>query len=115
MAAQRPFENREELFASADLLWWSLEPLDWMEALNNGPRVETRGVPAAQAAAIDQASAAYRERFSYSFISQSSHGMEQIVAAIEERMSNDPDRELRVAADEKRKLTRHKLEKLIGQ
>src|SRR5205085_12246369 len=22
MAAQRPFENREELFASADLLWW---------------------------------------------------------------------------------------------
>jgi allantoicase len=116
MAAQRPFDNRDEMFASADLLWWSLDPLDWVEALGNGSRVETKGVPPEQIAALERAAAAYRERFSYAFVFHSAgHGVEQMVAAIEERLINDPDRELRVAAEEKRKVTRHKLEKLIGQ
>jgi 2-oxo-4-hydroxy-4-carboxy-5-ureidoimidazoline decarboxylase len=104
------------MFASADLLWWSLDPLDWVEALGNGSRVETKGVPPEQIAALERAAAAYRERFSYAFVFHSAgHGVEQMVAAIEERLINDPDRELRVAAEEKRKVTRHKLEKLIGQ
>src|SRR5947207_485666 len=114
MAAQRPFENREELFTSADLLWWSLEPLDWMEALSNGSRLEARGASAEQIAAFERASTAYRERFSYAFVHHApGNGVVQIVAAIQERLANDPDRELRIAADEKRKLTRHKLEKLV--
>ena len=68
MAAQRPFENREELFTSADLLWWSLEPLDWMEALSHAHRIELRGASHEQLAALEQASGAYRARFSYAFV-----------------------------------------------
>ena len=62
MAAQRPFDTREELFTSADLLWWSLEPVDWIEALRQAHRVELRGATHEQLAALEQASGAYRER-----------------------------------------------------
>jgi allantoicase len=115
LAAQRPFDTREELFTSADLLWWSLEPLDWMEALTPAHRVEVRGASQEQLAALEQASSAYRERFSYAFVCHPQVGVEQMLAAIDERLANDSERELRIAAEEKRKLTRHKLEKLVGQ
>jgi allantoicase len=115
LAAQRPFDTREELFTSADLLWWSLEPLDWMEALRQAHRVELRGATHEQLAALERASAAYRERFGYAFVCHPPAGVERMAAAIEERLANDADRELRAAAEEKRKLTRHKLEKLVGQ
>jgi allantoicase len=42
MVAQRPFENRDELFATSDLLWWSLEPQDWIEALGHEPASDLR-------------------------------------------------------------------------
>ena len=68
------------------MLWWNLEPLDWIESLSNGLRADTRGASADQLAALEQASAGYRERFSYAFIChQPGHGVEHLVAAITER------------------------------
>ena len=107
--------GRTFAFSSADLLWWNLEPLDWIAAFGNGLRAEPRGATPEQLAALERAGEAYRERFAYSFVwHQPGAGVEQMLAAIEQRLGNDPDRELRVAAEEKRKHTRHKLEKLIG-
>jgi len=74
-----------------------------------------RGASQEQLAALEKASGAYRERFTYAFVSHPALGVEAMVAAIEQRLANDAERELRVAAEEKRKLTRHKLEKLVGQ
>ena len=113
MAGQRPFESRGELLTAAELLWWNLDPLDWMDAFSREPRAELRGATADQAARLEQAAGAYRERFSYPFVCCAG-GVEEILAAVAQRLSNDPDRELRVAAEEKRNLIRQRLERLIA-
>jgi allantoicase len=113
MAAQRPFESRDEMLTAAELLWWNLDPLDWMEAFNREPNAEFRGASADRLAALDQARGAYRERFGYPFVSTQSGSVDEMETLIAQRLGNDPDRELRVAAEEKRTLTRQKLEKLI--
>ena len=114
MAAQRPFESRDEMFASADLLWWNLDPLDWMEAFGREPRQDFRGAAPDQVAALAAAEAQYRERFGYAFVCCQPAGAAGMLASIGQRLSHDAEHELRAAAEEKRRLTRARLEKLIA-
>ncbi len=39
MSAARPFENLDETIATADRIWWELEPNDWLEAFHSHPRI----------------------------------------------------------------------------
>jgi allantoicase len=114
MTAQRPFESREELFTAAELLWWNLDPLDWMEAFGRESRSEFRGATPDQLAALEQAGREYRERFGYPFVCSTPAGASEMPAMIAQRLGNDPGRELRVAAEEERNLTRARLEKRIA-
>lgn len=138
MVARRPFGSMERLLATSDEIWRSLGPEDWREAFSHHPRIgEQRSVRpqsergAAWAAgeqagmgaagddvrqALANANREYERRFGYIYIvCASGRTAEELLATVTERLRNDPDAELSVAAEEQRKITRLRLEKLLGQ
>jgi 2-oxo-4-hydroxy-4-carboxy-5-ureidoimidazoline decarboxylase len=128
MAAERPFANVAVLTAVAQRLWWSLAAADWLEAFAAHPRIGERATSAWSAQ--DQAHAmethdaararlialnrAYEERFGYTFIvSATDKSAEEILVILEQRLHSEPGDELQIAADEQRKITEIRLNKLI--
>ncbi|MEX0909340.1 MAG: 2-oxo-4-hydroxy-4-carboxy-5-ureidoimidazoline decarboxylase [Gemmatimonadaceae bacterium] len=137
MVARRPFGSMERLLATADEIWRSLGSDDWREAFSHHPRIgEQRGVRpqsergAAWAAgeqagvgdarddvrqALANANREYERRFGYIYIvCASGRTAEELLATVTERLRNDLETELSVAAEEQRKITRLRLEKLLG-
>jgi OHCU decarboxylase len=63
---------------------------------------------------LARGNAAYEARFGHVFlISAAGRDAAEILAALTERLGNDPDTELRVAATEHRRITRLRLERLL--
>jgi allantoicase len=137
MAARRPFAGESELFEVANKTWSALAREDWLEAFLHHPQIgETRSkakqsVNASHWSAKEQSSAqkaapevleslaaqnrAYAEKFGYVFlICATGKTSDEILNALRQRLPNDPDTELRVAAEEQRKITRLRLEKLLA-
>ena len=137
MVARRPFGSLERVLAGADETWWSLSPDDWREAFAHHPRIGDRPTAARQSeqgavwaageqAAVGDASAdtraalaavnrTYEQRFGYIYIvCATGKSADELLAIATERLNNDPDTELAVAAEEQRKITRLRLEKLLG-
>jgi OHCU decarboxylase len=136
MAARRPFDSIDELLRTADEIWWGLEARDWLEAFSHHPKIgEKRAAPAqsaeaarwseqeqsatasARQATLDallRANLAYEARFGYIFIvCATGKTTEEMLALLEERLGNDPESELRIAAEEQRRITRLRLGKLL--
>jgi OHCU decarboxylase len=66
-------------------------------------------------AALAAANREYEQRFGYIYIVfATGESAEEMLALARERLRNDPDIELRVAAEEQRKITRLRLDKLLG-
>ena len=137
MVARRPFHTLDAVLAEADDLWWSLEPDDWREAFEHHPRIgerasatpqdargaawsagEQAGAERASADVRDELAAANREyerRFGHIYVvCATGKGAEEMLAIARARLANDPETELRVAAEEQRKITRLRLEKLLA-
>ena len=69
----------------------------------------------ADLAALSEGNRVYQDRFGYVFIvCASGKTASEMLAILKGRLTNDPDTELRVAADEQRKITRLRLERLLG-
>jgi OHCU decarboxylase len=130
VAAGRPYADVAELQQAADAVWTALGPDDWLEAFRAHPRIgeaggrsadwsrrEQSGVGAAGEdvqAAIARGNAEYEDRFGHVFlISAAGHGAQEILADLRARLGNDPDTELRVAAEEHRRITRLRIERLM--
>ena len=136
MAAQRPYRNPDALYETADRIWRDLGPDAWREAFDGHPRIGERKSAAARTAtearwsAEEQAAAqhadaavsaelaaaqrAYEARFGHIFlICATGLSAPEMLAALHARVRNDPQTELRVAAEEQRKITRLRLEKLL--
>jgi allantoicase len=136
MLAQRPFADENALFMAADRFWANLGERDWLEAFRHHPAIgagkakarqsakakkwsasEQSAMQQAQAgtlAEIAEANLEYRAKFGYVFlISATGKTATEILSSLRLRMSNDPETELRGAADEQRKITRLRLEKLL--
>jgi allantoicase len=139
MAAARPFPDPAALAATADRMWDALGPEDWLEAFAAHPRIgerpaggvdpgspapgpswssaEQAGVGEADAsvlAALAEGNLAYERRFGHVFlIFASGRNASELLAALHERLDNDPEAELHVAAAEQRKITRLRLQKLL--
>ncbi len=137
MTNARPFENTDELLNEADRIWWSLDSEDWLEAFRAHPKIGEQ--KAAQEASVEarawseqeqssvqsaphgtmQALAAgnreYEQTFGYIFIvCATGKSSDEMLAILQERLNNDRDKELRVAAEEQRKITQLRLVKLIN-
>jgi OHCU decarboxylase len=134
----RPFIDADALFHKADSVWWSLGEQDWLEAFRAHPKIGEQKAAAEQSeqarnwsereqsgvqdaatetkAALAAGNQEYEERFGFIFIvCASGKTSEEMQAILNERLQNEPGIELRIAAEEQRKITRLRLEKLINQ
>lgn len=137
MADRRPFRDTPELLNAADAIWWSLDPEDWLEAFRSHPRIGERKAEAAQTdrekqwskreqAGVDDAvdatrealaegNRAYEARFGHIYlVCATGKGAEELLTILSQRLANEPETEIRVAAEEQRKITRLRLGKLLS-
>ncbi len=138
MVASRPFADRDALHAAAERAAETLTRQDWLEAFAAHPRIgdvaqsrekfaataawagaEQRGAadaPDSVLEALTRGNHAYERRFGYIFIvCATGRRAEEMLAMLESRMSNDPARELDVAAAEQMRITRLRLDKLLEE
>ena len=137
VAGARPFSDMNELLATADRIWWEVDAPDWLEAFSHHPKIgekkaertqtaeasrwskeEQSGARDADAetrAALASANQVYFEKFGHIFIvCATGKSSGEMLALLEERMANDPEAELRVSAEEQRRITRLRLQKLLN-
>jgi allantoicase len=137
MNERRPFASAGELFAAADTSWQAAGRDEWLAAFKSHPEIGVRAAEHAQSSAagawsaaeqagtrdaaavtreaLATANRAYRERFGHIFIvCASGKSAAEMLALCEARLANPRDRELEVAAEEQRKITRLRLEKLLA-
>ncbi|HYW74713.1 MAG TPA: 2-oxo-4-hydroxy-4-carboxy-5-ureidoimidazoline decarboxylase [Pyrinomonadaceae bacterium] len=138
MTASRPFASEAELFAKADEASSAMQTEDWLEAFRAHPKIGEKkaGTPQTQteanwsaqeqsgmnAASVDtvarlaQANRQYEAKFGFIFIvCASGKSSAEMLSLLNHRLDNDPPAELAVAAQEQRKITRLRLEKLLSQ
>jgi 2-oxo-4-hydroxy-4-carboxy-5-ureidoimidazoline decarboxylase len=137
MLACRPFASRESLLAAAERLWRSMERADILEAFTHHPRIgadmaalrqkfaptaawsleEQSGALSASEAtlrSLQQANLDYEARFGHIFIvCATGKSADEMLALLEARLTNHPDAELAIAAEEQAKITRLRLLKLF--
>ena len=136
MVASRPYASLQQLYAAANEGFARLNNGDWLEAIQHHPRLGAKQAAASQSlkaqtwsaqeqscmgasvedrARFQKASRAYEARFGHIFLlCASGKSSGEMLALLEARMSNSPEKELRVAAEEQRKITRLRLEKLLA-
>ena len=130
-------DSLDDMIADADRIWWSLEPQDWLEAFHSHPKIGEKKAAAATAVEAQQWSEAeqsgirnsaqqmlddlaklnraYEEKFGYIFIvCASGKSSEEMLAILRERLENNADEELRIAAAEQAKITQLRLRKLLA-
>jgi OHCU decarboxylase len=129
--------NVEGLTELGKAMWWCLEPDDWLQAFRSHPKIgekkaaeavstqsqqwsgqEQSGMHNADAHTIDtlaQLNREYEEKFGYIFIvCATGKSADEMLALLRERLGNDPDIELSIAAAEQAKITELRLKKLIN-
>jgi len=137
MTATRPFANVDELLTDADSIWRSLSSEDWLEAFRAHPKIGEKKAAAAQSeevrkwsaqeqsgirnadvdtmAALAEGNRDYEQRFGFIFIvCATGKRSEEMLAILKVRLQNDAETEMGIAAEEQRKITRLRLEKLLN-
>ena len=72
--------------------------------------------PNGEVAQLADANAEYERRFGYIYIvCATGKSAEEMLSIARARLQNDPDTEIRIAAEEQRKITRLRLEKLLTE
>jgi OHCU decarboxylase len=138
LVAARPFKSREDLSAKAERVWWSLDKNDWLEAFFSHPKIGEKKAAAetdvkarkwaeqeqssiSEAAAETKTALAelnekYDQRFGYIFIvCATGKSSEEMLANLGERLHNEPEKEIRIAAEEQAKITQLRLQKLLDK
>jgi allantoicase len=125
MAERRPFRSLDGLLDTSDEIWSGTGPEDWHEAFAAHPRIgerkgsawsaeEQAGAAGAEARFLE-ANRAYEARFGHIFIvCATGRSADEMLALLHARIDNDREREIRVAAEEQRKITRLRLQKLVN-
>src|SRR6267142_1606202 len=137
MVDQRPFFDLPDLLEKADVTWASLTAADWLGAFRSHPRIGEKKAEQAQSAvastwsemeqagtrdaayetmaALAVGNREYAERFGYIFIvCATGRSSEEMLAILRKRLRNAPEDELRVAAEEQRKITQLRLQRLLA-
>lgn len=134
----RPFDGAAAIFAASDRAFAPLERADWMEAFSHHPKIgdvsalrtkfagtaawagsEQGGTATATEAtlqALADGNRTYEDRFGYIFIvCATGKSAGEMVAMLNARLGNAPEAELSNAAAEQRRITRLRIEKLLGE
>jgi OHCU decarboxylase len=130
MTERRPFANVDAMIAHGDTIWTSLTPADRLEAFAAHPRIGEQGAQSAWSseeqagirlagerttATLAALNVDYQARFGYIFIvCATGKSSEELLALLDARLSNDPRTELAIAAEEQRKITALRLQKLVS-
>ena len=137
MSQQLPFRHHRELLKSAEEVWWSLSPEDWLEAFRSHPKIG-EAKPANQTSAtslewsgkeqagisnvnadtrqsLAELNRRYEEKFGFIYIvCATGKSSDQLLTILQERLRNDPESELTIAAREQAKITELRLDKLLA-
>jgi 2-oxo-4-hydroxy-4-carboxy-5-ureidoimidazoline decarboxylase len=125
MTAGRPYPSLAELEAAVTATFESLDWPDVLEGIAGHPRIggrargqsaaEQSGVADSSRAALADGNRAYEERFGYVFlICATGLSGEQMLAALRQRLENDPHAERKAATTELRKITVLRVRKALG-
>jgi len=137
MVEYRPFRTESELFDAADKVWNDLKPAAWLAAFRHHPPIggkkakskqsskasgwSAKEQAAAQAASSETLAALahenrlYSRKFGYVFlICATGKSSDEVLAALRQRLPNARELEMKTAAEEQRKITRLRLEKLLA-
>jgi len=137
MTSARPFSSQADLLAKAEQLWWSLSSADWLEAFRAHPKIGEHKAATQQSAqaqdwsaqeqsgiaraadeiknALAAGNSEYENRFGFIYIvCATGRTPDEMLSILNDRLSNDPDTELRMAAAEQAKIIRLRLEKLLN-
>lgn len=130
MAHSAPWVDGDELLAASETAFDGLDRADWLEAFAGHPRIgdlealrvrhavdpaageQTATAAASEATlrALAEANRRYDQRFGHLFlVFASGKSAEEMLELLEARLDNAPERELRIAGDEQRKITRKRL------
>lgn len=138
MMNRRPFATVAEVIDAANEAWNATTERDWREAFDHHPRIGEsrsaahRGAHAAQWSSDEQSRASsadriikqqlvdvnteYEARFGHIYIvCASGRSADELLEVARARLSNSPAVELRVAAEEQRKITELRLRKLLSE
>jgi OHCU decarboxylase len=137
VAALRPFWDVGQLLKIGARVWRELDREDWLEAFRAHPRIgeskaaadtgedarrwseseqaRARSSSADTLAALAEGNREYEERFGFIYIvCATGRTAEEMLANLRGRLTNDPDAELRVAAQEQWRITELRLKKFLG-
>lgn len=138
LAERRPFRDESSLIAASDEIWNSLQSADWEEAFSKHPRIGERKGPTAAStqsaawsseeqqstaeaaeeiqSALVEANRQYEARFGRIFIvCATGKSASEMLELLRGRMHNDEATELRLSAEEQRKITNLRLKKWLAQ
>lgn len=137
MKKKRPFDSFASIYQHADDIWKSLSLDDWKEAFTHHPKIgdvqnlrkkfastsrwaegEQRGVKDSSEEtllALAEGNNRYENKFGYIFIvCATGKTADEMLALLNARLNNKNENEIFVAAEEQRKITRLRLEKLFS-
>lgn len=136
MLAFVPADDMVELLEDAEEQWWKCSKDDWKEAFAHHPKIgdveslkkkfastavwasgEQGGVQSASEEtlkALADGNRLYEEKFGYIFIvCATGKSADEMLQLLQERLMNDPEQEIEIAADEQNKITKLRIEKLL--
>jgi len=136
MTAHRPFASLDALRDDAELIWWSLDQQDWLEAFTAHPRIgdldslrrkfadtkawasgEQSGVAAAPEEVLTRLAKGnddYEKKFGYIFIvCATGKTASEMLHELEARLPNPPEEEIFRAASEQIKITLLRIDKWL--
>ena len=137
MVADRPYSGLEDLLDKAESHWSDMRESDWLEAFDGHPRIgdpeslkakyratlatasgEQASVQTADEntiAGLAEGNAQYFSRFGFIFIIfATGKSADEMLGQLRQRLENDRDTELAIAAAEQWKITRLRLENLFA-
>lgn len=130
MLAARPFASQADLEKAATESWWALGPTDWLEAFSKHPKIGEKGKvsqwSAQEQSGMDSAATqvadrlaelnrAYFEEFGFIFIvCATGKSAQEMLSLLEERLPNQSETEIDIAAAEQNKITLLRLKKLLA-
>lgn len=134
---QRPFKSLDSILQVSESIWNSLTEKDWIEAFTHHPKIgdinslrekfsSTKDWATGEQSGVDSASEEilkrlaeknkeYEEKFGYIFIvCATGKSVDEMLEALNRRLKNKHEDEIKIAAGEQAKITKLRLEKLLA-